>query len=161
MTFMSYVLEAPEVVESPEQLVAKIPIVVARDQMPSVMGPGISEVFSVISAQGIEVAGPWFAHHYSITDAQFDFAICVPVVTPVAAAGRVVPGKREASTVVRAVLCGPYEHLSDGWGELMTWIDAQGHNARTDLWEVYAQGPESGDDSSKWRTELNRPLVSE
>jgi effector-binding domain-containing protein len=156
---MTYLLEAPEIVESPEQLVAMIPLVVARAQMPEVMGPGIGEVFAVISAQNIGVAGPWFAHHYRITDEQFDFAICVPVSSAVSATGRVVPGVRRAATVARAVLCGPYEHLGDGWGELMTWIDESAHRAESDLWEVYLSGPESSSDSTMWRTQLNRPLM--
>ncbi len=128
--------------------------------MPVVMGPGISEVFSVTSAQSITPTGPWFAHHFEITETHFDFAICVPVADAITASGRVVPGVREAARVARAILCGPYEHLGDGWGELMAWIEAEGHRPRLDLWEVYATGPESGPDSSGWRTELNRPLVS-
>jgi effector-binding domain-containing protein len=152
-------LATPQIVESPEQLVAKIALVVARDQMPVVMGPGINEVFTVLSAQGIKVTGPWFAHHYEITDTTFDFAICVPVASPVAPSGRVIPGVREAVRVARAVLSGPYEGLGDGWGEFMTWIAAEGLRPRADLWEVYTTGPESGDDSSQWRTELNRPLL--
>lgn len=152
-------LGTPRIVDSPEQLVAKIALVVPRDQMPVVMGPGISELFTVVSAQGIEVTGPWFAHHYEITDTTFDFAICVPVASPVTASGRVIPDVREAARVARAVLSGPYEGLGDGWGELMTWIAAEGLQPRTDLWEIYVTGPESGDDSSQWRTELNRPLA--
>jgi effector-binding domain-containing protein len=156
---VTYRLEGLQVTDSPQQLVAKIPLVVEHGQMPSVIGPGISEVFSVISAQSISVVGPWFAHHYKITETHFDFAICVPVSSPVAASGRVIPGVRDATQVARAVLCGPYEHLSDGWSELMAWVEAEGLQPRSDLWEIYTAGPESGDDSSDWRTELNRPLL--
>jgi hypothetical protein len=88
MIAMSYILEVPRLVDSPEQLVAMIPLVVSRDQMPVVMGPGIGEIFSVVSVQGIPVTGPWFAHHYKITDTHFDFAICVPVASAVTASGR-------------------------------------------------------------------------
>ncbi len=156
---MTYVLETPEIVESPEQTVAMIPIVVARSKMPEVMGPGISEVFAVVSAQNIPITGPWFAHHFEITDETFDFAICVPIATPVEPSGRVVPGTRRAALVARAVLVGPYEHLSDGWGELMAWIDRNGHQPASDLWEVYLTGPDASPDSSTWRTQLNRPLI--
>ena len=41
----------------------------------------------------------------------------------------------------------------------MRWIEAEGHIPREDLWEIYAVGPESGQDASAWRTELNCPLV--
>jgi effector-binding domain-containing protein len=156
---MTYVLESPETVESPEQLVAMIPLVVSRAEMPNVIGPGIVELFAVISAQNVGVVGPWFAHHFAMTDEQFDFAICVPVSSTVVASGRVIPGVRRAALVARAVMCGPYEHLSDGWSELMSWINSRGYQPEADLWEVYLTGPESSEDSATWRTQLNRPLT--
>ena len=61
--------------------------------------------------------------------------------------------------VARTVYQGGYEGLGGAWGELMRWIEAQGHTAATDLWECYLAGPESGPDPSAWRTELNRPLI--
>ena len=41
----------------------------------------------------------------------------------------------------------------------MQWIEAHGHTPAANLWETYLEGPESGPDSSRWRTELTRPLV--
>jgi hypothetical protein len=41
----------------------------------------------------------------------------------------------------------------------MDWMRAEGHAAGPDLWERYLAGPETGGDTSKWRTELNRPVV--
>ena len=62
--------------------------------------------------------------------------------------------------VARTVFHGPYEHLGEAWGEFMSWINANGHQPAEDLWECYLVGPESGLDSSQWRTELNRPLTN-
>ena len=69
------------------------------------------------------------------------------------------PGTLPAVKVARTVYQGGYEGLGGAWGELMRWIEAQGHTAATDLWECYLAGPESGPDPSAWRTELNRPLI--
>ncbi len=54
---------------------------------------------------------------------------------------------------------GAYEGLGGAWGKLGDWISAGGYKPSPELWEVYTQGPESGDDPAQWRTELNRPLL--
>ena len=59
---------------------------------------------------------------------------------------------------MRTTYRGGYEGLGPAWGELDAWIRTNGHQPAEDLWEVYAVGPESGPDSTQWRTELNRPL---
>lgn len=153
-------LDAPEVTHSPAQLTAVIHVTIPRHQIREVMGPGISELMSTVAAQGITPAGPWFTHHLRMDPNVFDFEICVPVATPVAAAGRVRPGELLAAKVVRTVYRGPYEGLGSAWGEFDAWIEANGHKTRADLWERYVAGPESNPDPSTWRTELNRPLAS-
>jgi effector-binding domain-containing protein len=77
----------------------------------------------------------------------------------VTATDRVKPGQLPAATVARTVYHGPYEGLAAGWSEIMAWIEAQGHTPGADFWEIYAAGPETGPDASKYRTELNRPLL--
>jgi effector-binding domain-containing protein len=62
-----------------------------------------------------------------------------------------------AATVARSVYHGDYEGLADAWGELMTWIEARALTPADDLWECYTVGPETCDDPSDRRTELNRP----
>ncbi len=152
-------LDTPQVMESADQLTALIPLVVPRAEIQSVMGPSIREVYAAIAAQGIAPAGPWFTHHRRSPTDTFDFDVCVPVATPVAAAGRVKPGRLPATRVARAVYSGPYEGLAAAWGEFSAWIEANGHTPRADLWECYLVGPESNPDPAAWRTELNRPLV--
>jgi effector-binding domain-containing protein len=102
--------------------------------------------------------GPWFTHHLSIDPDQFDFEIGVTVATPVRATGRVRPGMLPAGMIARTVYRGPYEGLAAAWDEFDAWITGHGYTPRPDLWEVYVEGPESGADPTKWRTELNRPL---
>ncbi len=45
------------------------------------------------------------------------------------------------------------------WGRFDAWIRAEGLAPAGDLWERYLRGPESGPDSSQYRTEFNRPLL--
>lgn len=152
-------LETPQVTETADQLTAFIHLTVPRAEIQKVMAPGLGEVRAAIAAQGIAPAGPWFTHHLRMDPAIFDFEICVPVEEPVAAAGRVKPGRLPAARVARVVYRGPYEGLGAAWGEFNAWVAANGLKTGTDLWECYVAGPESSPDPAAWRTELNRPLV--
>jgi effector-binding domain-containing protein len=151
--------QVPEVVELDEQPTAVIRLTVPRSEMRSVMGPGVGELFSTCAAQGIAPTGPWFTHHFRMDPEVFDFEIGVPVAQAVVPTRRVVGGRLPAARVARAVYSGPYEGLAEAWGSLDRWIREQGHTAQGMLWEVYAVGPESGTDTSKWQTVLHRPLV--
>jgi len=152
-------IDTPQIVQSTVQLTAIIPLIIPRSEIRHVMGPGIQELMATLAHQGIKPTGPWFTYHRKMDPATFDFEISVPVATPVKAAGRVQPGQRTARKVARTVYHGPYEGLGSAWGEFDTWIKANGHQPAADLWECYVAGPESGSDPTRWRTELNRPLV--
>ena len=151
-------IETPHITQSEEVLTAQIPLTVPTSEIHQVMGPGIQEVYATLGAQGIPPAGPWITHHRRVPTDTFDFEICVPVKTPVRPEGRVVPGQLRAARVARTVYHGGYGGLGEAWGEFMGWIEATGLKPAGDLWEVYLVGPESGDDASAYRTELNRPL---
>jgi effector-binding domain-containing protein len=153
-------IDQPRIVQSEKQLTAHIPLVVSCADMPKVMGPGITEVFTVLAAQGLKPIGPWFTHHRRRPTDSFDFSICVPVTSAVKPSGRVVGGSLPATTVARTVFHGGYEGLGAAWGEFHAWIAQNGHTPRPDLWECYVQGPESAADPSQWRTELNQPLTA-
>jgi effector-binding domain-containing protein len=152
-------IDQPRIVQTTAQHIAFIHLTIPRSEIRHAMGPGLKELSATLAAQGVTPTGPWFTHHLKMSPANFDFEICMPVAAPIAAAGRVQPGVFPAMRAARAVYQGGYEGLSDGWGELMAWIAAEGHKHADDLWEVYITGPESGSDSASYRTELNRPLV--
>jgi effector-binding domain-containing protein len=152
-------IDSPQVIESADQLTAFIPLVVPRTEIQTVMGPAIREVYAALAAQRIAPVGPWFTHHRRPPTDTFDFDVCVPVASPMAAAGRVQPGRLPATKAARTLYHGPYDGLAAAWGEFSAWIEANGHTPRADLWECYLVGPESSSDPTAWRTELNRPLA--
>lgn len=152
-------LDQPHITQTEDRQTAVIRLTIPRAEMRGVMGPGIRELMSVVAAQGITPAGPWFTHHLRMEPGIFDFEIGVPVMSPVEPSGRVQPGRLPASTVARTVYRGGYEGLPNAWSEFQAWIATNGHQAAPDLWEIYAAGPESSTDPANWRTELYRPLV--
>ena len=153
-------IDTPQLIQCPAQSAAVIHVTIPRDDIRNAMGAGYRELMTALAAQGIAPAGPWFTHHLRTPGETFDFEIGVPVAHAVAPAGRVKAGELPAAMVARTVYHGPYEGLAQGWGELMAWIAAEGHSPAPHLWEVYTSGPETGADASRYRTELNRPLVA-
>jgi effector-binding domain-containing protein len=152
-------IDTPEIVETKPLLIAVIHLQIPKDTIQKEMGPGITELRAAVAAQGIAAPGPWFTHHFKMDPNVWDFEIGVPVTKPVTPTGRVKGGELAARRVARSNYRGGYEGLGAGWGEFMQWIEKNGHSPAPDLWECYAEGPESGSDPAKWRTELNRPLL--
>lgn len=152
-------LEKPLITRTTTQALAVLHQTVPRAEIRNVMGPGLAEVRSAAAAQGVAVTGPWLTHHLRMDPDVFDFGICVPVASPITATGRVRPGQWPAGWVARTVYHGSYEGLGAAWGEFLAWMEAEGHTAAKDLWEVYLTGPESTDDPAMWRTQLSRPLA--
>ena len=152
-------IETPDVVTTPARHTAVIHYVIPRAEMMQVWGPGMQELFGTLQAQGAAPAGAVFAHHFKITDTTFDFEMGVPVATPIAAAGRVRPGRWPAQRAARTVMHGDYAGLPGAWGEFTAWLQAAGHRGASDLWESYVVGPADTPEAGAWRTELVRPLV--
>lgn len=152
-------ITAPIIAHVTRQHTAVIHLTIPSAEIRRVMGPGLKELMSTLAAQGVSPAGPWFTHHLHAPSDEFDFEISVPVSTPISATGRVKPSHLRETEVARTTYQGPYEGLSQAWGEFMQWISANGHKPAEDLWECYVVGPEASTNPADWRTELNRPLV--
>ena len=150
----------PQIVSTPAQSLAVIRMTVPIADIKSVMGPAVGELFAGVAAQSVAVIGSWFTHHFRRPTDTFDFEAGVPVATPVAAAGRVLPSTRPALTVARTEYKGGYEGLAGAWGEFHAWLKANNHTPTGDLWEWYIVGPESTSDPAGWRTILEQPLVT-
>ena len=157
---LRHLVAVPVITETTPQLAAAIHLTIPRNEIRSVMGPGLTEIMTAVTAQGLRPTGPWFTHHLRMDPATFDFEICVPVSAPITPVGRVVNRQLPALRIVRAVFQGSYEHLPEGWKEFDQWVAAHGHVPGPDLYECYTVGPESNPDAAAWRTELRRPLVS-
>lgn len=152
-------LDEPQIIQTPARLTAFIPVMIPRERIREVMGPGIGELRSTVAMQGVEVTGPWFTHHLRLDPDVFDFEISVPVASPVAPSGRVRPGEWPAMTVARTILHGGYEQLGAAWEEFDDRVTALGHVLHPELRETYLVGPSENPDPASWETELTRQIV--
>ncbi len=152
-------LDTLQIVGTSAQPAAVIRLTIARSEMQQAMGPAIGELMATVAAQGQRPAGAIFSHHFKMDPATFEFEVGVPVASAITESGRVKMSELPATTVARTVYTGPYEGLGAAWGEFNAMLSEAGHTPAANLWECYVAGPETGPDSSRWRTELNRPLV--
>ncbi len=152
-------IDKPQITDTKEQQAAVIRLANAIADMPKVVHPAITELMSVVKAQKIGPASAWYIYVHEMDSAKIDFEVGVPVTDPVKPTGRVKAGKLPGTKVARTICHGAYEGLPAAWAEFSEWITKNGHKPAKQLWDVYLVGPESGPDASKWRTQMNRPLI--
>jgi len=159
-------IENPAIVATEERAAAVIPIIVPCSDMPKVMPSAVRELLTVITHQGLAPQGPLFAHHLRMPSDVFDFEVGFPIAGRIEPTDRVRPGALPAATIARTVYRGPYEGLGSAWAAFIATLqaertlDAAGLKSAGDFWETYLTGPESGEDSAMFRTELNLRLTS-
>jgi effector-binding domain-containing protein len=142
----------------PAQQVAAVRDVVALQGLGQLFG----EVFGYLGQHRISPVGPPVGVYY---DEEFreemDVEVAVPVAGPVPEAGRVKMGQLPAvETMACVVHEGGYDTFGATYGQLMTWIEANGYRIAGPIREVYLRGPESGNDPSTYVTEVPRPVAA-
>lgn len=155
-------IDTPQIVTTKALNIAKIYAKIPTSAIRQEMGKLLQELIQSVRAQDIDITGSWFTHHFRRPGEFFDFEVCVPVASEVKANGRmelgVKPGVWPAMKVVRTIYRGSYEGLPSAWGEFMAWIESNDLTITEEIWERYLINPDSESDSSKWQTELNRPI---
>ncbi|MBY0402282.1 MAG: GyrI-like domain-containing protein [Cyanobacteria bacterium] len=152
-------ISPPQIIQSEFQRTATLHVVVPRERIKEVMGPGVGELFSEVVSQGIAVTGPWFTYHHHIPNETFDFDIGVPVAAEVKPSGRVRPNSLPALKIARTVYQGEYEGLAEAWEAFMDWMIMNGLTPGPNFWESYVTGPDVSENPGDWRTELNRSII--
>ena len=151
-------IDTPQIVTTKALNTAKIYAKIPTSAIRQEMGKLLQELIQSIRSQNVEITGPWFTHHFQRPGEFFDFEVCMPVASEVKANGRVEPGVWPAMKVVRTIYHGGYEGLPSAWAEFMAWTESNNLTITEEIWERYLINPDSESDSSKWQTELNRPI---
>lgn len=141
-----------------ELTVAPRPIVAIRE---TVTEPGklfdsaLPRLFGLVATQGLNVDGPALGIYYRVEEGQFDMAVALPVdgADPVSE-GPIRAGELPAGRAAATDYTGPYDGLGEAWAMFRHEIDVAGHTVRAEGWEEYHVGPDSGVDSSEYRTTL-------
>lgn len=127
--------------EQAQQEAAVIRQRVQPESIPEFLQAAFAELFGTLQAQGVDPCGPPFARYAPQSDG-FDVTAGVPVSSPVAASGAVVPDTLPGGLTATTVHSGPYEGLSEAFHAVIDWIGREGYAVAADPWESYLDGPD-------------------
>jgi effector-binding domain-containing protein len=107
------------------------------------MGAVFGAVYGFMQARGIAPAGEALAAYYDYDPERMRFraGFFVSAADAGQAAGDVKADATPAGRVVHFTHVGPYATLRDAYGEMMGWMQAEGHEMRPPTWEVYVNDP--------------------
>jgi len=159
-------MEREETMTAQEITIKRIPAMKAaclRETIPtySHVGQLFEEIYGFLGQHGIQPVGAPFeiCHDEEYREADVDVEAVAPVAVDVPAGSRVVgrelPAVESAACMVHQ---GPYENLTSSYHHLMQWIEANGYRICAPTREIYVRGPESGEDTSSYITELQAPV---
>jgi effector-binding domain-containing protein len=159
-------IEREETMSAQETTIKQLPTVKAaclRDTLPSYADYGqlFGQVFGFLGQHDIQPVGaPMGIYHdleYRESDA--DVEVAIPVAAEIPAHDKIslreLPAIPNAACLVHQ---GSYETIGASYGQLMQWLEANGYRINAPLREVYVRGPESGEDTSTYITELQAPV---
>ncbi len=152
-------IEPPQIVYTEDLPYAFIQLTVPRPEMHAVLPRTLTELFAAVKAQGLPIV-PWFAHHLTLSEGDFDFEACIPVPESFTPEGRIQRGLWPAGKVARTVYHGDYPGLPAAWHEFNTWIRSQGHPYAPHIYEHYLVNQGTTKNPAEYRTELSWPLLT-
>jgi effector-binding domain-containing protein len=121
------------------------------------IGQAFDAAAGACAAQGVEMAGMPFGRFHAEGGGRFEAEAGFPVVSPIEAAGEVVPSQLPGGPVVVTVHVGPYDQVEPAYLAAATWVAEQGGTLDGDAWEVYLSDPDAEPDPATWRTEVVQP----
>jgi len=143
--------------------VAAMTVASLRDIIPTYteIGQLYGELFAYLGRQRISPVGPPFAiyHEEEYRERDVDAEAAVPIAKSMPSAERVkvreLPAVEEMACTVHE---GSYDGLSDAYGRLIGWIEANGYRIVAPNREIYVKGPGADHEPSDYVTELQFPV---
>ncbi len=129
-------------------------------EMPRLMDGIFPAIFAALAQAGATPVGPALALHSRMPTDTVDFAVGVPVATPLARDLELPSGYTVVATpfptgpVAATSYIGPFEGLGQAWGRFMDGVVAAGHSPSSDFFEAYVSNPAETEDPAKLRTDL-------
>jgi len=147
-----------EIWSVPHQDTAVVHITTEPKGIGQAMGEALPKAFAAIARSGGHPVGPPFTKYTTYSETSVEFEAGVPVDTPFAGAGDVVPGELGGCEAAVAMHLGPYDTIGTTYRALQAWIEGQGRRPSTVMWERYLSNPDTEPDPATWRTEVVWPV---
>jgi effector-binding domain-containing protein len=137
-------------------------VAAVRETIPTYgdIGQLFNKLFAQLGQQGIRPAGPPLAIYYDTEyrDQGADVEVAAPVAAPFVGkevTARQLPGNDAMACLLHQ---GSYDTFGQSYTALMTWIETNGYHVAGPSREIYLRGPESGNDTSSYMTEIQIPV---
>lgn len=134
------------------------------EQLGEAMGERIGALRDYLRQAGAQPAGPPFVRYHTFGETETDLELGVPVIEPIAGAGRIQGGELPGGPAATTWHLGPHDKLGDAYARVAAWLKEQGREPDGPAWEVYYwidlnqnQDPSTWDPTS-WRTQLVQPV---
>jgi effector-binding domain-containing protein len=148
-----------EIVELPPQPTAVVKARLPMAELPSLFGHAFADVWALLGAQGVEVAGPPFGFYPSMPGETVEVEAGFPVAGDFEPSGDVVRSELPGGRAVRTMHVGPYKTLPSTYEALQRWMTDQGIEPGAGMWEHYLSDPSAEPDPAGWRTEIYCPVA--
>jgi len=133
---------------------AEVPIAELRD----VFDRGFHAVMRVVQASGAQIVSPPFGYYPRMPSETVEVLVGFPVDRAITPEGDDEPFTLPGGTAVTGVHVCPYETMTDTYGQLMAWVEHEGIELATGMWETYLSDPDEVP-ASEWRTEIVWPVA--
>ena len=165
---MTYEITRKDLAPQPVLLVRRR---VKRSEIAATIGASLPHIFLYAQKHGIALAGHPFTRYVDVGAGLITMEPGMRVATPAQAPVAVEESWTAASGDGEVIVCtlpggpaaatmhtGPYDTLTDAYGALEAWIEAQGLVKGGAPWEDYITDPGEVPDPKDWRTEVTWPL---
>jgi len=126
-------------------------------------GQRFGELSSLMAGQGLEASGPPFALFYDdpaeVPLDELRSRLCLPVATPVTPEGDCSYAVLPSTTVVYAVVAGPYPEVPRAYPGLYSYLNSMHWIENGPIREIYLVRPEAGKDWDELLCEIQIPAT--
>ena len=147
------------IVELSPQPTAVVHEQVPMDSMQEFFARAYDAVSHILAEQGVSPAGPPMSVYHGMPSETVDVEAGFPVAAPIQPGDGVVASSLPGGRAVESVHIGPYDTLSETYGEVQRRIEAEGLRPASDMWESYLSDPETKPDPAYWRTRVVWPVL--
>ena len=129
--------------------------------IPGFVERAFGELYRRLWEMSIAPSGRPFVIYHAFGPDGVDAEVALPVRERIAETEHVMNGALPALCVARVLHLGPYDAIGDSYSALATWIEDHGYQTSGPVLERYLLGPRDGVPASRFRTEIEMPLVQE
>jgi effector-binding domain-containing protein len=131
-----------EIQEQKEQPTVHIRTRTSAQRLPEAVGKAYELVFRYLGKMGAHPASPPYIAYHNMDMQDLDVEIGVAVSRELPASGEIKNGHIPGGTFATCLHIGPYTELHQAYDALTKWVQEEGYEAGTTVYEFYLNSPD-------------------